>query len=47
MKKKSTTKRLTLSKETLLSLEKDAQLIEAAGGGRTFTCTTACSLCTP
>ena len=51
--KKSTNRRLTLSKETLRALEKDAYLEQVAGGvtGATeirscHTCTTACSLCT-
>lgn len=48
--KKSTMKRLTLSKETLLGLDNDSLLARVAGGesqlGSCNTCTTGCSFCT-
>jgi len=48
--KKSTMKRLTLSKETLLGLDNDSLLEKVAGGVTEIrscrTCTTACSYCT-
>jgi hypothetical protein len=48
--KKSTMKRLTLSKETLLGLDSNSLLEKVAGGATEVrschTCTTACSLCT-
>lgn len=48
--KKSTNRRLTLSKETLRALENEAYLEQVAGGATEIrschTCTTACSNCT-
>lgn len=48
--KKSTMKRLTLSKETLLGLDNESLLARVAGGDTQLqscnTCTTACSFCT-
>ena len=48
--KKSTNRRLTLSKETLRALEKDDYLKQVLGGATEIrscnTCTTACSYCT-
>jgi hypothetical protein len=49
--KKSTMKRLTLSRETLLGLDNDSLLARVAGGDSQLgtcntTCTTGCSFCT-
>jgi hypothetical protein len=47
MNKKKAPKKLQLTKETLRSLEDEAQLRLLAGGGSWRTCTTECSYCTP